>query len=117
MGMEGLAIRHLQTGLEEAELSEAERRHLLDLLAGLNYRQGRFHEALRCFRLARGRDGAESDVPAEPMEVLCLARIGKSAEARTVLNTIPRDEESDLVGEILDADDLLERLRGKGYGF
>ncbi len=117
MGMEDLAIDHLQTALEDAVISDEEREHLLYLLAQLNYQQGRFHKALRCFRLAAGRDGSEPAIMAEPMEVLCLARIGKPGDARTLLGKIPKDEESNLVGEILDAEDLLERLRKKGYGY
>lgn len=117
MGMEALAIEHLETAMEKAVFSEEKRRHLLHLLAQLNYRQGRFQEALQCFRQARVGDGGEPDPSAEPMEALCLARTGSPGEARTLLGRMPKDEESNVVGEILDADHLIGRLRGKGYGY
>jgi tetratricopeptide (TPR) repeat protein len=117
MGMRDLAIDHLQTALEEATTSEEERRHLLHLLAELNYQQGRFHEALRCFRLAGDLEGMEDRAPVESMEALCLARIDKSDEARTLLGKTLQDQETDLVKEILDTEDLLGRLRREGYGF
>jgi tetratricopeptide (TPR) repeat protein len=117
MGMRDLAIDHLQTGLEGAVISEEERQHLLYLLAELNYQQGRFQEALRCFRLAGRGEGVEKGIPTEPMEVLCLARIDKLGEARTLLGKTPKDQEADLVKEILDAEDLFRSLRREGYGF
>ncbi len=117
MGMRDLAIEHLQTALEGAVISEEERHHLLYLLAELNYQQGRFHEALRCFRLAGRGEGVEQGIPTKPMEVLCLARIDKLGEAHTLLGKTPKDQEADLVKEILDAEDLLRSLRREGYGF
>ena len=117
MGMRDLAIDHLQTGLEGAVISEEERQHLLYLLAELNYQQGRFQEALRCFRLAGQGEGVEPAISTEPMEVLCLARIDKLGEAHTLLGKTPKDQEADLVKEILDAEDLFRTLRREGYGF
>ena len=117
MGMRDLAIDHLKTGLEGAVISEEERRHLLCLLAELNYQQGRFQEALRCFRLAGRGEGVEQGNPTEPMEVLCLARIDKVDDARALLGKTPKDQEADLVKEILDAEDLFRSLRREGYGF
>jgi tetratricopeptide (TPR) repeat protein len=117
MGMRDLAIDHLQTALEEAEISEAERFHLLYLLGELNYQQGRVHEALRCFRLVGLGEGVASRPPTGPMEALCLARIDKAGEARALLTKTPKDEETALVEGILDAEDLHDRLRREGYGF
>jgi len=117
MGMRDLAIDHLQTGLEGAVLSEEERQHLLYLLAELNYQQGWFHEALRCFRLAGRGEGEEHAAQTDSMEVLCLARIDKLGEAHTLLGKTPKDQQADFVKEILDAEELLRRLRGEGYGF
>jgi len=117
MGMRELAIEHLQTALEGAVISEEERHHLLYLLAELNYQQGRFHEALRCFRLAGRGEGVEHPAPTDSMEVLCLARIDKVDDARAILGKTPKDQEADLVKEILDAEDLLRSLRREGYGF
>ena len=117
MGMRDLAINHLQTGLEGAVISEEERQHLLYLLAELNYQQGRFQEALRCFRLAGRGEGGEQGIPTEPMEALCLARIDKLGEAYTLLGNTPKDQETDLVKEILDAEDLYKSLKRVGYGF
>ena len=117
MGMRDLAIDHLQIGLEGAVISEEERQHLLYLLGELNYQQGRFQEALRCFRLAGGGEGVEQAISTEPMEVLCLARIDKTGEAHTLLGKTPKDQETDLVKEILDAEDLFRSLRREGYGF
>jgi hypothetical protein len=117
MGMRGLAIDHLQTGLEGAVISEEERGHLLYLLAGLNYQEGNFQEALRCFRLAGRGEGVEQGIPTDMMEVLCLARIEKHSEAHTLLGKTPKDQESDLVKEILDAEDLSRSLKREGYGF
>lgn len=117
MGMRDLAIGHLQTGLDGAVISEEERQHLLYLLAELNYQQGSFHEALRYFRLAGRGHGVEREIPTEPMEVLCLARIDKLGEANTLLGNTPKDQETDLVKEILDAEDLFRSLRREGYGF
>jgi tetratricopeptide (TPR) repeat protein len=117
MGMRDLAIHHLQTGLEGAVISQEEREHLLYLLAELNYQQGRFQEALRCFRLAGRGEGAEHPASTDSMEVLCLARIDKLGEARTLLGKAPKDQEADMVREILDAEDLFRGLRREGYGF
>jgi tetratricopeptide (TPR) repeat protein len=117
MGMRRLAIDHLQTGLEGAVISEEEREHLLYFLAELNYQQGNFQEALRYFRLAGRGEGGEQGIPTEPMEVLCLARIDKLGEARALLGKTPKDQEADLVKEILDAEDLFRSLKREGYGF
>lgn len=117
MGMRDLAIDHLQTGLEGAVISDEERQHIRYLLAELNYQQGRFQEALRCFRLAGRGEGVEQAISTEPMEVLCLARIDKLGEAQTLLGNTPKDQETDLVKEILDAEDLFRSLRREGYGF
>jgi tetratricopeptide (TPR) repeat protein len=117
MGMRDLAIGHLQTALEGAEISEEERRHLLHLLAELNYEGGRFQEALRCFRLAGGGEEPENGAPTDSMEALCLARIDKVDDARALLGKTPKGEETDMVEELLDAEDLLRRLRREGYGF
>jgi len=117
MGMRDLAIEHLQTALDGAAISEEERQHLLYLLAELNYQQARFHEALRCFRLAG--NGAEMDQggATDSMEVLCLARIDKVDDALALLGKTPKDQETDMVEEILDTEDLLRILRRDGYGF
>jgi len=117
MGMRDLAIDHLQTGLEGAVISEKERQHLLYLLAELNYRQGRFQEALRCFRLAGSGEGVEQSAPTDSMEALCLARINKVDDARASLGKTPKDQDADLVKEILDAEDLFRSLRREGHGF
>jgi tetratricopeptide (TPR) repeat protein len=117
MGMQELAIDHLQTALEGGTLSRKERHHLLYVLGELNYQRGRFHEALRCFRLAGEAEGMEPGIPTEPMEVLCLARIHKQGEAHTLLGRLPEDQDANLVREILHAEDLLRRLNEDGYGF
>ena len=59
----------------------------------------------------------EQAIQTEPMEALCLARIDKLGEARTLLGKTPKDQEADLVKEILDAEDLFRSLRREGYGF
>jgi hypothetical protein len=51
------------------------------------------------------------------MEVLCLARIDKLGEAHALLDKTPKDQETDLVKEILETADLLKILRREGYGF
>ena len=117
MGMRDLAIDHLQTALEGAEISEEERQHLLYVLAELNYQQGRFQEALRCFQLAGGGEGVEHPASIDSMEALCLARINRVDDARALLGKTPKNQETDLVEEILDAEDLFRNLRRKGYGF
>jgi tetratricopeptide (TPR) repeat protein len=117
MGMRDLAIDHLQTGLAGNVISDEERQHILYLLGELNYQQVRFQEALRCFRLAGQGEGVEQAISTEPMEVLCLARIDRLGEARTLLGNTPKDQETDLVKEILDAEDLFRSLRREGYGF
>ena len=115
MGMLDLAIEHLQSALADATISGPERRHLLYVLAELNYQQGRFKEARNCFRLAADGDGDKQRSPTGPMEVLCIARLDNLSSARAELDKLSKDRETDVVAEILDTQDLFQSLRREGH--
>lgn len=117
MGMLDLAIGHLQKALEEASIPETERSHLLYTLGELHYRQGGFKEALRCFRLAKEGTEARQGIQTEPMEILCLARLEKQEAAREQLGQLAKGQEAELVGKILDAEDLVRTLEREGYAY
>ena len=115
VGRVELAIDHLETALQSSAVCETERGHLHHRLGELNYRQGRFEEALRRFRQARGGEDNAPGSLTGPMEALCLARLGKPEPARAKLEKLAQDQETAIVKEILDAEDLLRAFSGKGY--
>jgi tetratricopeptide (TPR) repeat protein len=117
MGMVDLAIDHLKTALGEASISETERRHLLYMLGVLNYRRGSYKEALRYFRLGKEGGKPGQGVVAEPIEILCLARLDKFESARGQLEKLPKGPEADVVKAILDAEDLARSLQKHGHAF